>query len=247
MTDYTTAAIIVNYNMPERADSLAEALKHNVKWPLDVYLVDNGSDICRPALHSNVWVKPNQQTTGGWLEGLKAANAQRKYFAYWFLITSAEFVDDADNLTPCMEILAGDPNAVAVHPALTEDSTTLWTHMITFGGSGPRRVHYIDNIASIYRADWFDSIGWFDPGLTMAHGICLETSWKARQAGRSIWIQEAAHIKKVTDIGYTQNRMNMTAERRREIAREEMDRILGARYGMNYWNRLLWEGWSDQG
>ena len=34
------AAIIVNYNMVERADNIAEGIKKHVKWPVDVIVVD---------------------------------------------------------------------------------------------------------------------------------------------------------------------------------------------------------------
>ncbi len=39
------AAIVVNYNMVERADNIAEGIKKYVKWPVDVIVVDNGSDL----------------------------------------------------------------------------------------------------------------------------------------------------------------------------------------------------------
>ena len=39
------AVFIVNYNMPERVDALFYYLKRNETWPIDIYLIDNGSDI----------------------------------------------------------------------------------------------------------------------------------------------------------------------------------------------------------
>ena len=97
----------------------------------------------------------------------------------------------------------------------------------------------IDNIASLYRADWFDGIGRFDPSLIYAHGIDLETCWKARQEGRSLWIHQGSVIRKVTDIGYTMDRMGMTATARNSLAQSNMNAVLGPRYGPNYWEVLL--------
>jgi hypothetical protein len=245
--DDTIATFIVSYNMPERAEALAQHINKHSAWPCDVYLIDNGSDIQPPAPSTNVWVKPNRQTTGGWLAGVDAAKASGKnYLGYWFIITSAEFVDDRDPLTPCAKILVDDPNAVMVHPSLTADSTTIWTHMIDRGSNGPRRVWHVDVIASLYRADWYNAIGGFDPALYMAHGICLESAWFARAQGRSIWVQEACQIKKVTNIGYAMNRMNMTGDERLVKAKANMDDVLARKWGGNYWERLRFEMVRDE-
>ena len=132
-----------------------------------------------------------------------------------------------------------DHEAVGVHPALTEDSTTALKHLITRGGSEPRRTWMIDNIASLYRADWFNEIGRFDPDMTYAWGIDQETCFLARQQGRSLWVHEGVKVKKVTDIGYAMNRMNMSAEERRQNAYNNMRDVLSRKYGEDYWSRML--------
>lgn len=234
MTD-KVAIIITNYNMPERTDALCEHIYATVRWPHDLVVVDNGSDLVAPSKYTNLWLPQNRQTTGGWLAGLKFATAYEQYLAYWFLITSAEFpVGTSDPLAPMAQYLIDNPEAVGVHPALTEDSTTAWKHLITRGGAGFRRTWMIDNIASLYRAAWFDEIGGFDPALVYAWGIDLETCWKARKDGRSLWICEDAKIKKVTNIGYAMNRMKMTAEERGQQAGDNMDAVLTAKYGRKW-------------
>lgn len=236
------AAFIVNYNMPERATALAEHIKERSNWAVDVYLIDNGSDLVEPSPLTNIKIEKNVQTTNGWLAGLNEIDKRgKRYFAYWFLITSARFVDDRDVLSPMAQFLFENKNAVGIHPALTPESTTVWKHLYSRGTSAPRQTKHIDNIASLYRADWFDEIGRFDPALTMAHGICLETCWKARRQGRSIWVDERVSIEKITDIGYSMNRMHMSAERRRELARAEMDKVLIPRYGPHYWYFLQYD------
>ncbi len=151
-----------------------------------------------------------------------------------------------DPLTPMAQLLVDDANAVVVHPALTEDSTTAWKHMITRGGDQPRRTWMVDNIASLYRADWFHEVGGFDKDLVYGWGIDLELCWWARYLGRSIWIHEGCRVKKVTDIGYAMGRMNMRAEERRVRAGANMAETLRKRYGEN-WDWQMRNEYVDEG
>jgi hypothetical protein len=240
------AAIIVNYNMPERADALAEYIRKYVEWPVEVFLVDNGSDLVPPAKNTTLWLEMNIQTTGGWLAGLEQARDDAPFLGYWFLITSTEFTD-GDPLTPMARLLVEDENAVGIHPALTVDSTTAWMHLITrptpnpsLKGGEPRRTWMMDNIASLWRAEWFDQVGGFDPKLVYGWGIDLELSYLARAEGWSLWVHENCQVKKVTDIGYTMGRMNMSADERTRLAGENMGEVLRGRYGDN-WAWKMWE------
>lgn len=225
-----TAAIITNYNMPERTDALVEYIRKHVKSAVDVIVVDNGSDLVPASQYTTLKLEKNVQTTGGWLAGLDSL--QGDYFAYWFLITSTEFVEglSGDPLTPMVRKLESDPNAVGVANALTPDYKGAWGQLITRGGGGCRKTWMLDNISTLYRADWFDSIGRFDPELVYAWGIDLETCYLARKAGRTLWVCEDAVVKKVTDIGYSMNRMNMSAEERRRLAWINMFDVLERKY-----------------
>jgi GT2 family glycosyltransferase len=236
-----TAILIVNYNMRERADALYEHIVEYVEWPYEIFSIDNGSDLVKPSKYANVRLENNVQTTGGWLAGLEAARSKRDWFAYWFLITSTEFVEPADTLTPMVELLVEDDNAVGVHPALTDDSTSDWPHLFDCGSGEPRRTWHIDTIAALYRAEWFDEVGGFDPRMTYAWGIDLDMGWQARQAGRGLYVHEDVQVKKVTDIGYKMGRMNMTADERRQRASGEMAEILADKYGPSCWQRVTGE------
>jgi hypothetical protein len=242
MTD-KVAALIVNYNMPERTDALYHALSKS-KWPLDIYVIDNGSDLVAPSQFTNVWLPTNRQTTAGWLAGLNIASDTHPYFAYWFHITSAEYPTEGDHLTPLAEWLTIEPNAVAVHPALTDDSTTTWVHIRNRHDFGYRRTWMVDNIAALYRADWFDKIGRFDPEMKYAWGIDLETCYKARKEGRSLWICEDVQVRKVTNIGYAMDRMNMSSDERGRLAGANMREVLAKKYGPGYWD-LMMEGYVE--
>jgi len=233
------AIFIVNYNMPERADALFEHLKKHSDWPIDIYMIDNGSNIQKPSQYTNIYIKKNVQTCRGWLRGLEFTKEKHKrYFAYMFLITSANFVDDKDPITPMIEFLIDNKDAVGIHPALSSDSTTYWSHLITRGGLEPRKTWMIDNIASVFKADWFDSIGWFDAKLIYAWGIDLETCYLARKQGKTIWVDERVKVKKITNIGYKMNRMNMKATERIMLADTNMREILKHRYGKKYWKKM---------
>jgi hypothetical protein len=238
------AIFLTNYNVPERADALYEHVAKNTKVPYDFYLTDNASDLCPPSQYTNVWIRgKNKQTTAGWLEGLKAAKASgQDYSAYIFTITSCDFNGlSGDPLEPMLKLLEDDSNAVGVHAALTADSTTSWEHLKARGGTLPRRTYMLDNLWCMYRADWFDSIGWFDPDLRYAWGVDLETCYKVRQQERSLWVHEGVQVRKVTDIAYAMDRMRMSADERRMLASQNMEFVLYQKYGGD-WRNLMYNG-----
>lgn len=232
----TVAALIVSYNMPERTDALVEA----IGGAAYAIVIDNGSDIQPPSKHTTVKLERNVQTTGGWLAGLEYAKG--KYDYYWFLITSAR-IPQGDVLTPMVDFMDATPDAVGIHPSLTAESTTGWQHLKNRGNT-VRRTWMIDNIASLYRADWFDSIGWFDPAYTYAWGIDLETCYRARKQGRSLWVDDRVQVEKITNVGYQMNRMGMTADERGRLAYANMMDVLGRKWGADAW-RLMTE-WGVQ-
>jgi len=219
--------------MPERTDALVE---HILKYEdCDVVVVDNGSDICPPSKYTTMKLNRNIQTTGGWLEGLKQAHGSD---FYWILGTSAEFigVPVLDAMLKCMKLYS---HCVGVHPALTKSSTTSWEHLKTIGMNGYRQVWMIDNIAALWRAKWFDSVGGFDPRFTYAWGPDLELAYLARQDDRTLYVSEPAGVKKVTDIGYKMNRMGMDAEQRRHLARTNMREVMTNKYGPD-WAKVMY-------
>lgn len=240
MTADKVAVFLVNFNMRERADALCEAIVKNVKWNYDLFVIDNGSDVIEPPWWSNVILLENVQTTGGWLAGLDAAHLNGSYFAYWFLITSAEYVGDSDILSPMVQYLIDNEKAAGIHPALAPGSTSDWPHLFDTGGGGVRETWHIDNIASLYRASWFDEVGGFNKDMSYAWGIDLELCYKARRQKRGLYVHEGdgVRIKKDTDIAYRMERMNMTADERRQRAGTEMSEVLSAKYGADYWRTL---------
>lgn len=250
MSENRVAIILTNYNMPERTDAMGDYLAKYAQYPHDFIVVDNASDIMPPSKYTTVALTKNAQTTGGWLAGVRHADVLEKlhgfkYFAYVFTITSCDFPEGQtlDPVESCVNILLNDDNAVGVHPALTDDSTTDWVEMKTRGETGRRPIWHLDNLFAMYRADWFNEIGRFDPALTFAHGPDLETGWYARNQGRGLFINEDVQIRKITNIGYAMNRMNMTAQERAQGAMNEMQSVLGPKWGAwpECWHRLVTE------
>jgi len=246
-----TAVIIPNYNMPERTDALVEYLMKHAEAPHDIFVVDNGSDLCKPSKYTRLFITDNCQTTCGWLAGLNAADDwaeqnEEPYFAYLIMITSTEFVEESgDPLTPLVEFLVANPNAAVVHAALTTDSTSaLVNQMMDRGSSRPRRTYLIDNIAALWRADYLNEIGRFREELRMGWGVLPEVCWKARRDRRTIWIHEGTVVKKISNIGYKMNRMNMTAKERRGLASAEARLILEPIYGPDFNEKLAHE-WTE--
>lgn len=235
--------------MNERADALYKYLKENESWPIDIYLIDNGSDITKPSKNTNVFIKKNIQTTRGWLKGLGAADKKLyNYFAYVFIITSAEFTKETKKpITSMVQKLIEDENAVAVHASLTQDSTTYWEHLKNRNSDQHfRQTFMIDNICSMFRADWFNSIGRFDERLIYAQGIDIETSYLAREQKRTLWCDESIQVKKISNIGYKMKRMKMSSNDRQKLAKENMISILEEKYGHDFWwimmNRYVDDG-----
>jgi len=250
--DKNIGIFIVNYNMPERADALARHLTAHCKTA-DVILIDNGSDLMPRADLTNHHIMINVQTTKGWMVPLDIIKQLRvidnlpPYKYYAFVITSAEILPNArDFVTPITDFMDRNPNTVGVHPALSEDSTTAWDHLkVRDLTENFRKTWMIDNIFSIYRASWFDSIGGFDTDLVYAWGIDLETCFLARQQGRDLYIYQPACVKKETDIAYNMNRMNMTAPERSSKAAENMETILSKKYGSNWFYQMTLIGVTD--
>ena len=236
------AAIVVNYNMVERTDNIAEGIKKYVRWPVDVIVVDNGSDRVEspPSKHTAIRLEANVQTTNGWLMGVEYAKALSHaygycYMAYWIWITTSEYVETKDILTPMAEAMIADPQIVGVAPYLTEDSLPkTWLHLYKQQGTKDtdlKDVKFLDNLATLWRAEWFDSIGVFDPDELRGFGVDTENSYLARLSGRRIVVHQGVSIRKTSGVAYQMKRMNADKQQRNDVATKEMRNCLGFRYG----------------
>jgi hypothetical protein len=153
--------------------------------------------------------------------------------AYWVWITSSDYVEsEGDVLTPMAEYMIDNPKVVGMCPGLTADSTTGWPHLKR--GNDPtkvREVKFIDNLATLWRAEWFDSIGNYDPDELRGFGVEMEASYLARYSGRTVVVDDRVQIKKTSGVAYKMKRMNADSGKRGDTAVKEMRNLLGHRYG----------------
>lgn len=231
--------ILVNYNMKENADRLIDKLKET-EYPTDFYVVDNGTDNpVGESKYTSLKLHKNVQTTNGWLMGLHYADSvsiidKIKYKAYCFLITSLYPADDQDILSILMANLFKDPKMVGIEPSLSSDSTSSHQHLFNKGNNEIRSAPYLDNMCTIYKSDWFNKNGRFNPEMTYAWAIDVETGYQARMDGYKVCVDDSVQIKKITNIGYTMNRMNQSAIDRHNNAYNQMNTYFSNKYGPNW-------------
>lgn len=251
-----TAICIVNYRMGERTDALVEHIEKTTKCRHEFFIVDAVDDLHPPfyrSKYATAILDYNPQMNAGLMLAVKQAHEREqviheKFFAYWFITTSMSFlnVDTQDTLDNLLSVLCYQSDAVIVSPALDKSSGTAWTNMKVKRGNEWRQTHGCDCLATVYRADWFDAQGGYNPDLTIGWGMDMEMSWKARQQHRTIWINEYVQMHKEESVAYAMGRWNFTPEERRVKGREEMYQVLTAKYGENFIEKLMWEGVPPQ-
>lgn len=241
-----TAVILTNYNMTERTDALCEYLLNNSdRNTFDLIVVDNGSDLVSPSKYTKVWLPINRQTMGGWLAGVDSLAGDDTYDSYVFTITSIEFPSfEQDIIGRLREVWVNWTNSVMISPALTADSTTAWNHMKASLTPDVRQTWMLDNLFTFYDKAWYNAKGGFDPMWAYGWGVDLEMSYFARKEGKEILLAEDIVFKKVTDIGYAMNRMRMTAEQRRVLARTNMETYMRVKHGDN-WEYKMKEAYTN--
>ena len=195
--------------MPERTNAIVEHIVFTInkdRHPYDFYVIDNGSDLVEPSKYTTVWLKKNRQTIGGFLAGVDTAvRSSIDYFAYWFIITSAKFIDTdwRDPLSYLLQKLE-HLDTFAVHPAV-DFSFSAWEQWMSpryNDGIGTRRIWGMDYIAVLMSAEKYHLLGGFRPELTMGWGIPGEMNWEARGNGWKLYIDDRYVIQKETDVGY---------------------------------------------
>ena len=245
------AIIATNYNMPEATDAFWEYFQEHVDYPHDFIIVDNASDLIAPSKHTTVFLKENVQTCGGWLTGLEHADKMEQalgepYFAYVIVGTSIELVPDSDHIRAMAEFLVENKDAVGIVPAIVDSKVPCWLQILDRGTGEPRRTWGIDHLFTMWRADWFNSVGRFDSDLPYAWGLAEETCWQARRDGKSIWVHEGIKMKKHHNIGYKMDRMNMTWEERSHNAMDDVVRVMNKKHGTDWMKKLSQEFVIDE-
>jgi len=248
--DRWVAVIIPNCDTPELAKNISKHIFRNtliVNQNYRVITVNNGSQNLNweDKLENYITVSFPVEMTHAILLGLHFADAQekllrKKFDAYWILTTSVSFLLEDDYLSPMMKVLFSSDDIVMVSPAI---SGTAWEELNKSEGYS-KSVRAIDNNAVLYKADWFNSIGRYDPDLTCAWGSSLETCWMARRDGKKIIVINDLEMAKDDGIAERMGRRLLSREDRNSRCSEEMHRILGAKYGPNFLEKLRKEFWN---
>jgi GT2 family glycosyltransferase len=246
------AVVSVNYNMPEVIQYNIDVLKKNSDVPMDFIVVDNGSneeymfipesdDIHMVYLDYNLHHTHGYRMGFNYAKSLEALNWE-KYFAYLVCASSGKFIDDGnDPVMPLYELLKNDDNAVIVQGAHDETSHGFWEHLRNRGTGEPRQTWMIEYLLTLFRADWFDEIDWFHPGLHL-HGTDLYYSWLARQQERGMYVHEGVEIHREWNNMFEMGRApESNPGERTTLARKSMVRTLTPELGDNWEQRLFQE------
>jgi hypothetical protein len=236
------AIIISNYNMPERADELADWFGSTTRWPHDLLVVDNGSDKVPPPARANLVWRHNVGPAGVWRVATTYAERMARkrgapHLGYLLCSTSTAIPErqrGRDLITPLAELLESDANAVLAHPAYTADTESYFRHMVDGGSGRPRRLGFCEMQCGLVRADWFHAIGGYDPDFQLHWGVDVDLCMQAKRQDRGVWLHEGVHVRKEESRGYSSGRYEMSAQERVERALAEMDAILLRKYGRRH-------------
>jgi len=243
------AIIIPNCDTPELVSSLSLHIMENTVGfsipDFQLLVVNNGYYAKDYTFFNYINVNHPLEMTHAILLGLSYFDAiehldQTKFDAYWILTTSVSFLREDDYLSPMIEMLFSSDDIVMVSPAI---SGTAWEELNKSEGYS-KSVRAIDNNAVLYKADWFNSIGRYDPDLTCAWGSSLETCWMARRDKKRIIVINDLEMAKDDGIAERMGRRLLSREDRNSRCSEEMHRVLGAKYGPNFLEKLRKEFWN---
>lgn len=229
------AIIIPNYKMDIWVSSLCSHINtFNKESNYQFIVVNNGSHT--KFFNIDLMLPHPLEMTNAILMGLHYADALEqvykfKFFAYWIITTSMAFLEERDYLTPMLEYMRVNPDVVMCSPSI---EGTAWDSLPNQGKGEIRDVWGFDNNAVLIRADWFNSIGRYDPELVIGWGSALETCYIARKQGKRMCVFDSFPMVKHDGIAEKLGKRDMSREERNRLGSEEMSKILGKKYGDNF-------------
>jgi len=241
--DNLVAIIIPNCRTPELAQRLIDHIDKFTKHPYVGILLNNPSEDITWEGQYTINVSIPIEMVGAYLMALTFADTLEQlkgisFFAYWSVLTSLEFLSDMDYLTPMIDILKNDSDAVMVSP---EIEGTAWDTLHPQGHNDIIKAWGVDCNAVLWRADWFNSIGRYDIKMFYGWGGAMESCWMARRDGKGIYVHHGLKTKKHDGIAEEMGRRTMSRIERNTKAAKNMYEILEPRYGKNFLHKLGWE------
>lgn len=230
--------VLPNYNSPEEADAIVEYLRNKITVSYRLELIDNGSDTAPPSKYSTCILKKNRNKLGGVLTGMcLVSRYDPKY--YWILSTSmkmgefngdplVELISQLNSVEDSVGILPGFVGNLIHYPHKTmaaDPNSRLGYHLTTFGLGA----------FAMYRAEWLDEIGWFDPCLTSSWGVDYEMGHLCEIKKKKLVISDT-FTTTIDDSGKTYYADSLG--KYHEECRDEMYRVFQRKYGDN-WKEIL--------
>lgn len=153
-----TAALILNRNMPQLADELGEWLLKQHAAEVDLYVLENGSDVDKHSRHANIILPRSLGPAGGVNEGVRRLK-NKGYEYIWVSYNDARF-PTTGFLTAALATMEQDPAVALVMP--------YWPNNIwTYGKRGEHEVVTFSAIISfLVRCSALEKIA-HHPGLRL--------------------------------------------------------------------------------
>ena len=227
------AIIVVNYNSPEATDRIVEFLYPRITISHNLFVIDNGSDRNPPSKYTTTKLDINRNKLGGVLAGLHLASKVNPS-NYWIISTSMKFEPfDGDPAKELIGELVSVRNSVGVIPGFVGNPIHR-THQSVMAVPGSKfHEARILGPYSLYRAEWLDRIGWFDPSLTSSWGVDYETSYIAHKSGKVLLVSDTVKVSIDESGKYSEDLTKYQQE-----CRDEMRTVLSRKYGPD-WENIL--------
>ena len=237
------AIIIPNCRTPDLTQQLIDHIEKFTEYPYVGILLNNPSDDIVWEGQHTINVSRSIELVGAYLIALTFADTLEQlegisFYAYWSVLTSLEFLLDIDYLTPMVNILDANPEAVMISP---EMEGTAWDTLHPQENDNIISVWGVDCNAVLWKADWFNSIGRYDIKMFYGWGGAIESCWVARRDGKEIYVHHGLKTKKHDGIAERMGKRTMTREERNNAATVNMRSVLEPKYGKNFLTKLGWE------
>lgn len=201
------AVVVLNYRMPEMTDALVDSIRQKVKYPHDLYVIDNGTPEGEAIpKHTTQQCTPNRKFTGGFNFGLKAVQEWERvqkraiYEAVWIVCNDIRLNSPGDPLSACMHQIkkyedTAQPIGI-IHPAIERGAGWNWPHMFrTHGTDGLHEAWFVDIIAPVYTRKMMNFLQWqFNADLLYGWGVDLYTCYEAWKNDMRVVVCDDAEV-----------------------------------------------------
>jgi len=93
------AILLINFNLPDLTNKLVEQIKRNIKFPYELFLLDNGSEPNKRSKYATHILEKNIGLNGGIEYLYNIVKNKKEFDAYWFLCNDIELEENIDYLS----------------------------------------------------------------------------------------------------------------------------------------------------